>query len=94
MGDTPKPRLGIIRAGESYPLSIFSRLAGLGPAALRSARRQGLRVCQGGGRRWVLGRDWIDYLDRTNPSAGSLTEGRDDVDAAGAVSGEGSPRDF
>lgn len=59
--------LGIIRAGESYPLSIFGRLVGLGKAAIRQARRDGLKIRQQGNRSFVLAEDWHDHLRNTEP---------------------------
>ncbi|MCC7419535.1 MAG: hypothetical protein IT428_04600 [Planctomycetaceae bacterium] len=59
--------LGIIRSGESYPLSIFGRLVGLGKAALRQARREGLKIRQQGNRSFVLAEDWHEHLRNTEP---------------------------
>lgn len=64
-----QPRLGTIQANAAYPLPVFSRLTGMKATALRSARRAGLRVCDAGGRRWIIGSDWLAYLDRINPPA-------------------------
>ncbi len=46
-----------------YGLSEFSKRTGLGEAALRTARRCGLRVLEIGGRRFVRGKDWCSYVD-------------------------------
>lgn len=37
---------------------------GLGTAAMRTARRQGLKVRQVGRRRFVLGKDLLDFVER------------------------------
>jgi len=48
--------------GESYTLREFQRRTHLGNWALRTARRRGLKVCRVGGRAYISGRDWMDYL--------------------------------
>lgn len=47
-----------------YRLDDFQKLTGLGRSAMRTARRNGLKVRRTGGRAYVLGRDFIEYLDR------------------------------
>lgn len=54
--------VGVIRADEAYTLEEFKRRVGFQNAALRRARRAGLRLLREGKRKYVLGRDWIDYL--------------------------------
>ncbi|NLX54560.1 MAG: hypothetical protein GXY58_05560 [Planctomycetaceae bacterium] len=56
--------LAAIRPDEQYPVELFERMAGLGRAALREARRKGLRVVYVHGRAFVRGSDWMDYCDR------------------------------
>lgn len=46
-----------------YPLERFEQIAGLGRAALREARRKGLKVTYIHGRAFVRGSDWMDYCD-------------------------------
>lgn len=46
-----------------YPLELFEQIAGLGRAALREARRKGLRVVYIHGRAFVRGADWLSYCD-------------------------------
>ena len=41
---------------------LNQQVTGLGKAALRTARGAGLSVRYVGGRGWILGRDWIDYV--------------------------------
>lgn len=52
-----------IKRGEVYPLADFMRRAGLGRHAMRTARSKGLRVRRTGNRGYVVGDDWLDYLD-------------------------------
>lgn len=59
------PPVGVIRADEAYTLEEFKRRVGFQDAALRRARRAGLRLLREGKRKYVLGRDWIDYLLKT-----------------------------
>ena len=54
--------LGIILSDATYTLGEFQRISGLGEAALRKARRQGLVVSRVGRRGFVTGRDFQDYL--------------------------------
>lgn len=50
-----------IMPGAAYPLAAL-RSMGIGTAALRKMRRNGLRVLRVGRLSWVLGSDLIDYL--------------------------------
>lgn len=45
-----------------YPLPVFEEHSGLSKAAMRTARRNGLRVLRVGGRAFVLGSDFIEYV--------------------------------
>lgn len=54
----------VIRAGEAYPLPIFKRLTGMGDAAMRAARKNGLPLKKVGTRTFILGADWLSYLER------------------------------
>lgn len=70
MTDSPKPKqskgtsgLGSIQADAAYPYEEFQRLTGQGRTAMRSFRMQGLRVIRAGNRRYILGRDWMRFLD-------------------------------
>lgn len=53
---------GSIRADEALTLAEFRRRTKLGDWALRTLRRQGLRVVTAGGRRFVLGEDFLQFL--------------------------------
>ena len=55
--------LAAIRPEEQYPVELFERIAGLGRAALREARRKGLKVTYVHGRAYVRGSDWLSYCD-------------------------------
>lgn len=56
-------RIGQILADAIYTLDTIKAF-GLGPAALRTARRQGLTVRKIGRRSYILGRDLIAYAER------------------------------
>ena len=49
-----------IQRGTVYPISDFEQLAKKGRHAMRSARRDGLRVIRKGGRAYVSGDDFFD----------------------------------
>ena len=65
-----------IEATKLYPLPVFKKITGLGLWAMRTARRNGLRVRYVGGKAFVMGSDFLDYLDRINTedAAGSVPE--------------------
>lgn len=58
------PMLGPIEPDVVYPLPDFMARAGLGDAAMRTARKSGLAVKYAGGRGYVLGRDFIEWLNQ------------------------------
>lgn len=56
----------------AYPLAEFARLTGMNKAALRSARRNGLRCRYHGNKAFIVGADflqWLESLPTTAPSA-------------------------
>ncbi len=53
----------IVRADECYPLQVFKRLTGMGNAAMRESRRRGLVVRKVGLRSYVLGKDWLRFVE-------------------------------
>ncbi len=57
-----RPALGPVEPHILYPLPELQARAGLGVAALRTMRREGLQVRYAGGRGYVLGRDFIDHV--------------------------------
>ncbi len=66
---TPAP----IQPGTLYPLQLFKQLTGLGNHAMRTARRQGLKVRYLAGRAFVHSDDFFEYLRRLDEQ----TEPRD-----------------
>lgn len=62
----------VIREDESYTIVEFCKRIGIGDYALRRYRREGLRIIAIGKKRFVLGKDWLEFLDLKKPSpAGS-----------------------
>ena len=61
---------GVIDPDSLYTLKTFTRRIGIREAALRSARRAGLRIYYVHNHAYIHGRDWIDYVlssqDRRN----------------------------
>lgn len=53
---------GEIRDDSSYTLAEFERITGQGRAAIRAARRRGLKVRRVGRTNFILGREWNEYL--------------------------------
>ncbi|MEX2119577.1 MAG: hypothetical protein WD847_08280 [Pirellulales bacterium] len=53
-----------IKADVAYPLPLFMRLSGMSSWAMRTAKKNGLRVRAAGNRKFVLGNDWLEYLSR------------------------------
>ena len=58
---------GEILADAVYTLEEFGKRMRLGTAAVRTARRQGLIVRHVGRRSYVIGRDFIAYLENLKP---------------------------
>ncbi len=52
-----------VREDEVVPLAELDARLGLGPSAIRTARRQGLKVHRIGRRKFVIGRDLIAFLE-------------------------------
>jgi hypothetical protein len=53
---------GFIRIDELYTIKAFTRRLGIQASTLRSARRAGLRVYYVHKHAYVYGRDWIEYV--------------------------------
>lgn len=53
---------GVIEPGVLYSLAEFQSRTGLKRFALRTARKNGLQVRYTGGRAFVNGTDWIEYV--------------------------------
>ena len=63
--ETEKLReLAPIRPDELYPLAVLKRRLGWKSGALRTARRDGLKVRRYGNLYYALGEDVIDFLSR------------------------------
>lgn len=60
---TPARSQQTVREDEIVPLAELDARLGLGPSAIRTARRQGLKVRRIGRRKFVLGRDLIAFLE-------------------------------
>jgi hypothetical protein len=65
-GNNTRAGQGRMTVGEAdiIPLPVLAASLGLGPAALRTARRQGLKVRKIGRKKFVLGRDLVAFLER------------------------------
>jgi hypothetical protein len=57
-----RPTIGPIEPQVFYPLVDLQSRSGLGVAALRTMRREGLPVRYAGGRGFILGRDFIEHV--------------------------------
>lgn len=69
----PKPStLGPIEPATLYPLTILQERTGFGADAMRTARRNGLRVLYTCGRGFVLGSDFIGFVEATATMAPKL----------------------
>jgi len=58
------PAVGPIEPHILYPLPDLQARSGLGPAALRTARRQGLQVKYVCGRGYIFGRHFIQWVEQ------------------------------
>ena len=58
----PRPTDGIFRPGELYTLAELRRRTGMGSAAIRVARKQGLRVVRQGNTRYVWSDDFLAFV--------------------------------
>jgi hypothetical protein len=69
----PGPRRapsGVISTTEVYPQDLFLDRVGWSRGALSVARKAGLRVITVGGRNYVRGRDWDEFLSRQDANSG------------------------
>jgi hypothetical protein len=55
---------GTVEPGVLYQIEEFKRRTGFGSHAMRSARRNGLRVRYLGGRAFVYADDFFTYIDK------------------------------
>ncbi|MFV0443670.1 MAG: hypothetical protein ACK5Q5_08880 [Planctomycetaceae bacterium] len=56
-------RPGVIERGAVYSLDEFLLRTGLSTAAYKQARRAGLRVRRAHKRAFIIGDDWLSYLE-------------------------------
>ena len=56
--------LPVVQPDVLYPIATFSSTFGVGRHALQAARKAGLPVKYSAGKGWLLGRDWIDHVQR------------------------------
>ncbi len=68
---TEPDQLGTICDDTTYPLAVFHRTAGIGKHALTQLRRRGLKVIRTGGRAFIRGRDFSEFLGRLADEKGS-----------------------
>ena len=62
MATREEDMVGIIRLDELYTFKAFMQRLGIRESTLRSARRAGLRVYYVHKHGYVYGRDWIEYV--------------------------------
>jgi hypothetical protein len=60
-----KANYSIVHEAESYSVAEFRRRLAIGQKLWRQLRDQGLIVREAGRRRFVLGKDWHEFLART-----------------------------
>ena len=58
----PSRSPGVVSGDDIYTLDEFSLRTRLGDAALRQARRDGLRIVYIHGRGFISGQEWLRYL--------------------------------
>jgi hypothetical protein len=63
----------VITSSSLYTLDAIKRILGIREGMLRAARRSGLVVYYKHGRGYVLGADWIAYVQSTIGPASSIT---------------------
>jgi hypothetical protein len=64
-GSVPKaPSAGPIESGSTYSLRDFKLRTGWSNHALRTAKRNGLKVVVAGGMGFVRGADFADYIEK------------------------------
>jgi hypothetical protein len=59
-----KVELGPIATDKIYPLDVFRRTIGMGSWGVRSLRRAGLPIVKVAGRGFVLGRDFLEFIEK------------------------------
>lgn len=65
--------MGEIRADAVYSWPEFSQRTGLKRAAFQKARQMGLRVSYVGGRLFIVGRSWLEFVEsRKDDDGGAI----------------------
>ena len=96
--DKSGERLGTIYADAVYAYENFQHLIGQGRAGMRSLRMKGLRVIRAGNRRYVIGGDWLMFLqqiasdsnDHNNSLIHNPQSGQESTDLEGVRTSSGS----
>lgn len=78
---TEPNQLGTISDDTTYPLSVFQKTAGIGKHALSQLRRKGLRIIRTGGRAFVRGKDFSNFLSTLDDRA-DVDQSRDERQAS------------
>jgi hypothetical protein len=60
-------RIGEVSSNSAYTLQRFKRVSGLQTQALAAARKKGLPVRGTGRRRYVIGKEFIEWLSNQAP---------------------------
>ena len=55
--------VGEIRKDATYTLKEFKRRLGIGDAAIRQMKREGLPLRKIGKAKYVMGEDWFEFVD-------------------------------
>ena len=61
-GSKKRELLGEIRADSIYAIETFKQRISVGTWGFRQMRRAGLRICRSGGRGFVIGADFLEFL--------------------------------
>ena len=56
--------VGEIRKDATYTLKEFKRRLGIGDAAIRQMKREGLPLRKIGKAKYVMGEDWFEFVDK------------------------------
>ena len=71
---SPSHTPGVVDPSSLYRIDELRARLGWKAHAWRTATRNGLRVQRAGGRAYVLGADFIEYLSRMNATEGQIDE--------------------
>lgn len=68
MSNADRPTTGVILPDVLYSLDTFAKVTGYGRRALTEMRQRGLAVRKCGQRAWILGADFLAFLNHTTES--------------------------